>query len=97
MAKKSTEVLGISAKTRRWTREIPAAVVRHVLSAGPLTLSITPGVGRDTRCWQFVLLSLGQHTERPVDQCIGEWPREAIRLLRAAIDELEATLNEEEP
>ena len=79
----------------KWTSETPAPPARHVLSAGPLTLSVTPGVEPDNRCWQFVILSLGRHTDRATAECIAEWPRAAIALVRAALDEFEAKLNEE--
>lgn len=50
----------------------------------------------DHRCWVNVQLSMGRFTPASVEECLKEWPREAIRLLRDELVLVEAKLDEEE-
>jgi hypothetical protein len=47
----------------------------------------------DGRQWEYVALSFGQFKKDSLEGCQKTWPREAIRLVRKALDDFEATLD----
>lgn len=71
--------------------EVPRTELRLV--EGKVTLSISPASnGSDTR-WQYIDVSLGEHSPTSTEDCQIYWPRRAIELVRAELDRLEATLD----
>lgn len=80
----------------KWKTEPPEADREHsVLEFGKVHLSVAQA-SNDTR-WEHLLLNLGDHRTRSHAECLREWPREAVALARAALDEFEATLEKMTP
>ena len=48
----------------------------------------------DPRQWQYIQVCCGRHSTASHDECRQTWPREAIAMARAALDEFEAKLGE---
>ena len=82
----------------KWETEEPTPQVPRIkLDHGPLTLSITPGNHHNpNELWQWVSVSLGKHTTASRLSCRGTWPREAIALVREALDKFEEELDNHE-
>lgn len=65
---------------------------RVTLDADPVLLSIT---NSGDLTWQHVAIQLGEHSHESVEACKRRWPRKAIELARAALDEFEDRLDHE--
>lgn len=86
-----------------WKKEvITAPTERLVVDLDQVLLSISrhkadrPDDVHNGDTWQYVMVSLGSFNKAPVESCKVTWPREAIALVRAELDKLEARLNEED-
>ena len=78
-----------------WVETTPATPPRTFeIRSNNLRVSVDGRVNEDGKIWQYLSLSFGRHTSRPIEECLTNWPREAIRLVRAEMDELEAKLEE---
>src|SRR5574343_1267109 len=85
-----------------WKTEVVKAPVElYVVDFGEVRLSISrhkadrPDDVHNGDTWQYVSVSLGRFSKESVESCKVTWPREAIALVRAELDKLEARLNEE--
>ncbi len=71
--------------------EVSQQVVgESVINWGNIRLSVSPHP-TDIQ-WQHFMLSFGEFNSRSHDECVVEWPREAIRIAREALDQLEAKI-----
>ena len=73
-----------------WTKYDPQKRPRRELITGPVTLTIGPHWSDDQRTQQQFSLYLVRDTVRPEEECLAEWPREAIAQARQTLDEFEA-------
>lgn len=84
------------------TEVVKAPAEQYVVDFGEVRLSISrhkadrPDDVHNGDTWQYVMVSLGRFSKAPVESCKVTWPREAIALVRAELDKLEANLNVED-
>ncbi len=78
-----------------WEHERVTPTSKHVLQYGDVRLSVYFGPDGNGQLWQYCTVSFGEHSDRTIEECCEEWPREAIAKARAVLDELEAKLDEE--
>ncbi len=82
----------------QWTDKTPepAPLPHSCMKSGDLNpdLELTVRPASNERQWQYFLLSFGYHTNRPHEECLEKWPREALELARKKLNEFEAQLSE---
>ena len=79
-----------------WKTETPEPrTPRSTMDYGGVTLSISPANDHANpgELWQWASLSLGKHVVAEPSDCLSTWPREAVRMLREAIDKFEEELD----
>lgn len=64
------------------------------LDLGDISLSVNPRV--DDEQFQWLCMSFGRNSELPHEECVKNWPREALKLARVVLDRLEAKIEAEE-
>lgn len=73
-----------------WTQtEITAPVVRHEIRTDAAWLTVD-APNYEGKIWQYLNINAGAWTTRSTEDCLANWPREAIARIRQALDELEA-------
>lgn len=85
--------------TMKWEiNQIAQPRMRHTLGSGKVEANITTPEPQDgDKCWQYFTVSFGAFGKpnQPIEECLRDWPREAIRLARAELDRFEAQLERE--
>jgi len=77
----------------KWDTIRPSQEHYSVLRPEQARFSVTD---RGDEQWQHFSMDFGEFSKASHDSCCVTWPAEAIALARAALDELEAKLNEPE-
>ena len=63
------------------------------ITIGPCQLSVRERCGSNKR-WQFAMISVGEFSEAPLDECLETWPKRAIQLAHQVVNELVHKLKE---
>jgi hypothetical protein len=74
--------------------EIPRTEMRIVHDK--VMVSISPACNGTPQNWQYIDVSLGEFSPTSMEDCQIYWPKRAIELARKALDDFEASLNEDE-
>lgn len=82
-----------------WTEVTPEYKPRaeHRLTIGPCYVSVSDAQHKESgETWQYLSISLGEHSAASIHGCLKTWPRRALELARAALDNFETNLNQQE-
>lgn len=63
------------------------------IECGPMRLSVHLATVRPEQ-WQHFALSFGSHSEASHEECLENWPREAIARARKVLDDFETLFKE---
>ncbi len=64
------------------------------ITVGPCQLSVSEVRGNSDQRWLWATLSFGEFSAAPMDECLEQWPKRAIKLAHQAVRELDRKLKE---
>lgn len=76
------------------TTPTPRAIPESTITIGSCQLAVREHDATADKRWQFLLISFGEFSDAPMDECLKTWPKRSIQLARHALSELQRRLKE---